>query len=51
MVFMRDINDSNQIGRLPVGMPPGPVPALVRDHSAAPSTLITGHIVNKLGRI
>jgi len=49
--YVRGINDSYQIGRLPVGMPPGPMSALVREHSAAPSTLITGHIVNKLGRI
>jgi hypothetical protein len=50
-VFMRDINDPYSIAKLPAGVPPGPVPSLVREHSASPSTLITGHIVNKLGRI
>jgi hypothetical protein len=51
MVFMHDINDSYLIARLPAGMPPHPLAALVREHSASPPTLIIGHIVNKLGRI
>ena len=51
MVLMRDINDPYLFARLPVGVPTGPAAALVREHSASPSTLITRHIVNKLGRI
>jgi hypothetical protein len=44
---MRRINDSYPAPPLPAGIPPGAAAGLCASTALAPSTLITGHIVNK----